>query len=94
MPRRTRKLFAAKAAPKTASNPSVPHDEIAREAFKIYQARHGAPGDPVADWFEATRIVTSRTTPRAPKVASAQAAAGNSRTGDRARTAARRRSRK
>ena len=61
---------------KKSNHPTLSHDAIAREAFRIYQSRHGAPGDPVADWFEATRIVTARNTAKAPRVAQAEAAAG------------------
>jgi hypothetical protein len=59
-----------------ASRPIKPtQDEISREAFRIYQARHGAPGDPVADWFEAERIVMARAVSKAPRAAEAQAEA-------------------
>jgi hypothetical protein len=54
----------------------VSQDEISREAFRIYQSRHGAPGDPVADWFEAERVVTARHAINAPRAAQAEAAAG------------------
>ena len=79
-------------APKTVNSKSsikqipVSRDEIAQEAFKMFQARHGVPGDPVADWFEAERIVRSRIEANAPKAAqAAQAAAtsGNSRNSGR-----------
>ena len=43
------------------SPPSVSRDEIAREAFRIFQSRNGAPGDPIADWFQAEQTVKSRT---------------------------------
>ena len=57
MPRRTQKKSAATKTTTKKTDSAPPHDEIAHEAFKLYQSRHGAPGDPVADWFEATRIV-------------------------------------
>jgi hypothetical protein len=59
-------------------SPVLSNDEVAREAFRLYQARHGAPGDPVADWFEAERIVRSRQAPAAPKAAEAAAGRGGS----------------
>ena len=65
-------------AKKSTSQPkNLSHDAIAREAFRIYQSRHGAPGDPVADWFEATRIVTGRSTTTAPRAAEAKASANS-----------------
>ncbi len=49
----------------TASSPSSggrwSHDEIAREAYAIYLARKGAPGDPVRDWVEAEQRLGART---------------------------------
>jgi hypothetical protein len=99
MPRRTSKNPAAKkpapAAAKKPATATIPHDDVAREAFKLYQSRHGAPGDPVADWFEATRIVNARVTVTktapAPKAMTAEAAANG---GSRSRARSRRRSRK
>jgi hypothetical protein len=78
-------------APKTLGSKTstkqipVSRDEIAQEAFKMFQARHGVPGDPVADWFEAERVVRSRIESKAPKAAQAAAAAtaGNSRNSGR-----------
>jgi hypothetical protein len=71
-------------APKNVAKPvNVSRDEVAQEAFKMFQARHGAPGDPVADWFEAEKIVRSRIEAKAPKAAQAAAAAGNGRNGGR-----------
>jgi hypothetical protein len=29
------------------------HDEIARRAYQLYEARGGAPGHDLADWFQA-----------------------------------------
>ena len=55
----------------------------------VFQARHGAPGDPIADWFEAERIVRSRTQAAKPRAAAASASAGGG--GRRARTTSRRR---
>lgn len=34
---------------------SQDEDRIRRRAYEISQARHGAPGDPVADWTQAER---------------------------------------
>jgi hypothetical protein len=62
-----------------ASNKSATpsRDDVAREAFRIFQSRNGAPGDPVADWFAAEQIVRSRTTTKnQPRAMQAQAAAG------------------
>jgi Protein of unknown function (DUF2934) len=61
--------------PASSKNDTVSRDEIAREAFKMFQARHGAPGDPVADWFEAEKIVRARTTAKPARAAQAQAQA-------------------
>ena len=60
---------------RTAKNPAPAssQDAISREAFRIYQSRHGAPGDPIADWFEAERIVLARATKTAPRAAEAEA---------------------
>jgi hypothetical protein len=71
-------------APNVAKPAAMSHDEVAREAFKMFQARHGAPGDPVADWFEAERRVKARLggnlgAKPAPRAAEANAAAGNGR---------------
>ena len=75
-------------APNAAKPAAVSHDEVAREAFKMFQARHGAPGDPVADWFEAEKRVKARLggnlggnlgAKPAPRAAEANAAAGNGR---------------
>jgi Protein of unknown function (DUF2934) len=72
-------------APTNIAKPAaVSHDEVAREAFQMFQARHGAPGDPVADWFEAEKRVKARLGSKpgakpAPRAAEANAAAGNGR---------------
>lgn len=84
MPRRNApKKFTSKFAPKNVAKPvTVSRDDVAQEAFKMFQARHGAPGDPVADWFEAEKIVRARVeakAPKAPKSAEAAAGAGNGR---------------
>jgi hypothetical protein len=69
---------AKKSSAPARSVPAVSHDEVSREAFRIYQARHGAPGDPVADWCEAERIVLARrSAANPPRAAEAQAAAGS-----------------
>jgi hypothetical protein len=87
MQRAQKKSFARPAVPA----PTVSRDDIAREAFKLFQARHGAPGDPVADWFEAERIVMARATTPAPREAAAAAAkGGNGRGGRRNRSPGRR----
>jgi hypothetical protein len=62
---------------------NISRDEVAQEAFKMFQSRHGAPGDPVADWFEAEKIVRARVETKPPKAAEAAAAAGNGRNGAR-----------
>ena len=54
---------------RSAARPS--QEEVSREAFKIYQSRHGAPGDPVADWYQAERIVMSRISGKSPRQAQA-----------------------
>jgi hypothetical protein len=63
------------------NNSPVSRDEVAREAFRIFQSRNGAPGDPVADWFQAEQAVRSRTPTRtpanAPRSNQAEAAAGS-----------------
>jgi hypothetical protein len=33
-------------------------EEIARRAYEYYEARGGAPGDPMEDWFRAERELT------------------------------------
>jgi hypothetical protein len=76
--------------PARAAAPAVSQEEISREAFKLFQARHGAPGDPIADWFEAERIVRSRAQAAKPRVAAASASAGGGRA-RRSRTTSRRR---
>jgi Protein of unknown function (DUF2934) len=75
------------------SPPSVSRDEIAREAFRIFQSRNGAPGDPVADWFQAEQTVKSRVfgaPTRATQASGAQSAAGR----NAARNVARNRNRR
>jgi hypothetical protein len=60
----------------TPQTPQVSQDEIAREAFRIFQSRNGAPGDPVADWFAAEKTVRSKTLANGARSAQASAAAG------------------
>ena len=36
---------------------TVSQDAVAKEAYRIYLARNGTPGDPVNDWFQAERNV-------------------------------------
>lgn len=69
--------------PRNASPFKPSQDEISREAFRIYQARHGAPGDPVADWFEAERVVMSRAGSKSPRAAEAHAEAWEGGSGGR-----------
>jgi hypothetical protein len=44
-----------------------PHEilvtEVAAEAYALFEARAGGPGDPVSDWLEAERIVGARYAP-------------------------------
>jgi hypothetical protein len=67
------------------SPPSVSRDEIAREAFRIFQSRNGAPGDPVADWCQAEQTVRSRMFGTPTRAARASSAAGRNAARNRAR---------
>ena len=79
-----------KSLPRSAvHNPTISRDDVAREAIKLFQARHGAPGDPVADWFEAERIVKARMV--APPTRQAEAAAARGSNNGRRRGTTRRR---
>jgi hypothetical protein len=46
--------------------PAVAHDEIARRAFEIYEARGAREGDALADWLAAERELRQRTGGPAP----------------------------
>ena len=35
------------------------NDDIRLRAYQLYVERHGAPGDPVADWLRAERELTA-----------------------------------
>jgi hypothetical protein len=47
------------AAPDPA--PAVTHDQIARRAYEIYEARGADEGDALADWLTAERELRQRT---------------------------------
>jgi hypothetical protein len=59
----------ATAAPRTKARRAAPpqsidwpgDEEIRRRAYLFYLDRHGAPGDPVADWLRAERELTAET---------------------------------
>jgi hypothetical protein len=85
MSRARKKQAASSARP----GPAYSQDEVSREAFRIYQARHGAPGDPVRDWCEAERIVIARAAANASRAAQVEATAGSN--GPRRRGSSRRR---
>lgn len=46
--------------PKPVFDPSLHHDEIAREAYYLWQARGCAHGHEIEDWFRAVEIVRAR----------------------------------
>lgn len=48
------------AAPRPVFDPSLHHDEIAREAYCLWQARGSAHGQESEDWFRAVEIVRAR----------------------------------
>ncbi len=57
-------------SPKTTGAPAVGEvsvAEIAAEAYALFEARAGGPGDSVSDWLEAERIVRARQQPATPK---------------------------
>jgi glycosyltransferase involved in cell wall biosynthesis len=54
-PKRTRSTIMTKTAGEVMGLMEPPHDDIRRRAYEIYLGRHGAPGDPVADWLQAER---------------------------------------
>jgi Protein of unknown function (DUF2934) len=58
-PAKTTKAAAktTKAAAKTRSRPAPSHEAIARRAHELYEAQGG--GDPVANWLEAERDLSS-----------------------------------
>ena len=67
------------------STPSVSRDEIAREAFRIFQSRNGAPGDPVADWCQAEQSVKARVFGTPTRAGQTTSAAGRNAARNRAR---------
>ncbi|NWF82854.1 MAG: DUF2934 domain-containing protein [Bryobacteraceae bacterium] len=48
------------AAPKPVFDPSLHHDEIAREAYYLWQVRGCAHGHEAEDWFRAVEMVRAR----------------------------------
>jgi glycosyltransferase involved in cell wall biosynthesis len=54
-PKRAPSTIRTKAAQEVMGAMTLPHDDVRRRAYEIYLARHGAPGDPVADWLQAER---------------------------------------
>lgn len=49
---------------KTVATTAPTHDEIAARAYQIYQERGYAPGDPMQDWLQAERELTSAAKPK------------------------------
>lgn len=45
----------SRAASERARGPEPTHEEIRQRAYELFEARGGAPGDPVADWLRAER---------------------------------------
>jgi hypothetical protein len=54
-PKRAPSTIRTKTAQEVMGAMTLPHDDVRRRAYEIYLARHGAPGDPVADWLQAER---------------------------------------
>jgi hypothetical protein len=60
---------------KTTSKKLSTHEQIELRAYEIYLERHGAPGDPLADWVRAEREVMAVAKPKRPSKKAAAAVA-------------------
>jgi len=54
------KSARAPRAPKQTVQTQPTPEQIRQRAYEIYDSRHGAPGDEVADWLQAERELNSK----------------------------------
>lgn len=54
------KSARAPKAPKESVQTRPTPEQIRQRAYEIYDSRHGAPGDELADWLQAERELSSK----------------------------------